>query len=144
MNEKKLAFIKSWLEKAEHDYQIARILADGELVFYDEACFHCQQSVEKFFKAVIIYHTGGFKKTHDLVGLFEKIGGLDIEIKSFTKDDIANLNTYYTRTRYVSDIALAVGDARNAIKIVEKVKRFVEHDAGLEGIDFDKSWWESV
>jgi len=144
MNEKKLVLIKGWLEKAENDYQIAKILADGEPAFYNEACFHCQQAVEKFFKAVIIYHTGDFERTHDLIGLFETICDLEIEFKSFTKDNIADLNTYYTRTRYVSDVALVVEDAHNAIKIVEKVKRFVEHEAGLEGIKFDKSWWERV
>ena len=40
-------YIESWLNKAEHDILSAQRLLEIEPTILDNACFHCQQSVEK-------------------------------------------------------------------------------------------------
>jgi HEPN domain-containing protein len=45
--------IRRWVRKAEHDLEAAkRILGREEACPYDTACFHCQQAVEKYLKAL--------------------------------------------------------------------------------------------
>jgi HEPN domain-containing protein len=43
---------REWIKKAESDYQAALALARRRKIsFYDQACFLCQQSAEKYLKA---------------------------------------------------------------------------------------------
>jgi HEPN domain-containing protein len=48
---KKLA--AAWVRKAEDDFQAARRLARGERPLHDQLWFHCQQSAEKYLKAML-------------------------------------------------------------------------------------------
>jgi HEPN domain-containing protein len=48
------AYIKTWIEKAEHDLMSAQRLLEIEPMILDNACFHCQQAVEKCLKAFLI------------------------------------------------------------------------------------------
>ena len=67
MTKKEKAYIKTWLEIAEHDLRAARSLIEYEPMILDIACFHCQQSVEKFFKAFLTFKNKHFDKTHDVI-----------------------------------------------------------------------------
>jgi HEPN domain-containing protein len=43
---------QEWVEKAEGDFQVAaQIMRRRKQRVYDAACFHAQQTVEKYFKA---------------------------------------------------------------------------------------------
>ena len=43
---------REWVEKAEGDFQVAgQIMRRRKERVYDAACFHAQQTVEKYFKA---------------------------------------------------------------------------------------------
>src|SRR5262249_48898131 len=44
---------RAWVRKAESDYQLAAALARGTEPFHDEQAFHCQQSAEKYLKALL-------------------------------------------------------------------------------------------
>ena len=56
-----------WLKKAESDYQLAVALSRRRKVtFFDQACFHCQQSAEKYLKARLEEANIMSPKTHDL------------------------------------------------------------------------------
>ena len=44
---------REWARKAEDDYRLAAMIADGSEPFHDQLCFHCQQSAEKYLKAVL-------------------------------------------------------------------------------------------
>jgi len=135
---------KDWFKLADRDYLAALLLVDGKPAFYDKTCFNCQQAVEKLLKGVIVYYTGSYERIHSLVALLSIIKDTGVNPVGFIEEDISSLDPYYQRPRYLADAEFTKEQAEKAIKIVEKVKRFVEHEAGLEGIDFDKSWWESV
>ena len=77
MNKKEIAFIKTWLEIAGHDFETAKMILELNPVILDVACFHCQQSVEKYFKAFLSFHRVHFEKTHDVVLLKKLCSKID-------------------------------------------------------------------
>nr|VFJ91333.1 MAG: HEPN domain-containing protein [Candidatus Kentron sp. H]VFJ93958.1 MAG: HEPN domain-containing protein [Candidatus Kentron sp. H]VFJ99171.1 MAG: HEPN domain-containing protein [Candidatus Kentron sp. H] len=63
-----LMVVKEWVEKAEDDYRAAAHLlsmADGPIP-YTIICFHAQQCVEKYLKAILVDHSLHVPKTHDI------------------------------------------------------------------------------
>ena len=48
--------VKNWLIKANNDIVISKheLSLPEDQVVTDGVCFHCQQAVEKFFKALLI------------------------------------------------------------------------------------------
>jgi HEPN domain-containing protein len=61
------AYIESWLNKAEHDLISAQRLLEIEPMILDNACFHCQQAVEKCLKAYLIYNGFDIERTHNII-----------------------------------------------------------------------------
>ena len=62
--------LKEWVSKAEGDYFSAlRESRARKNVNHDSTCFHAQQCVEKFLKAVLVDLGIPFAKTHDLLPL---------------------------------------------------------------------------
>ena len=55
-----------WVRKAEEDYQVAVKLRRGDGPFHNAVYFHCQQSAEKYLKALMEERGLGVPKTHDL------------------------------------------------------------------------------
>ncbi|MGW8256832.1 MAG: HEPN domain-containing protein [Thermoguttaceae bacterium] len=61
-----------WIVKAEGDFTSAqREYRARKNPNYDSACFHAQQCVEKYLKAVLQDREIPFRKTHDLNLLFD-------------------------------------------------------------------------
>ena len=57
---------REWVRKAEADYQLAAKLDKEKEPFYDHRCFLCQQSTEKYLKALVEENAIPVAKTHDL------------------------------------------------------------------------------
>ncbi len=64
--EKRVELIKEWVHKGKNDMGIAKLVLDNNAEFVDAVCFHCQQAVEKYLKAYLIYQNIVFRKTHSL------------------------------------------------------------------------------
>ena len=59
--------IKQWIEKAENDFRNAEhTLLMKENYPYETICFHAQQCVEKYIKALLIHLKIDFPKIHDI------------------------------------------------------------------------------
>src|SRR5438874_1817860 len=58
-----------WVRKAEADYQLAAQIARRSEPFHDQLCFHCQQSSEKFLKALLQELALMIPRTHNLLDL---------------------------------------------------------------------------
>ena len=96
--------VKEWLSFAEIDLNsIIKLLEDESLL--KAAAFHCQQSIEKSFKAIIEEVQNKIPRTHDLIRLYGIINelGIDFEID---EDILSEINDVYIETRYPSDIGL--------------------------------------
>ncbi len=58
-----------WVQKAEADYRLAGKLARGSDPFHDQLCFSCQQSAEKYLKALMQESGLPVPRTHALLDL---------------------------------------------------------------------------
>jgi HEPN domain-containing protein len=92
-----LAYVKQWIEKAEHDMITAQRLLEIEPMILDNACFHCQQAVEKYLKAFLIYNGVDIEKTHNIVFLLSQCANFD---PAFSAIDPLNINVYAVQGRY--------------------------------------------
>jgi len=75
--------VNNWTKKAAKDL----LTAEHELSFSnavtESICFHCQQAVEKFLKAYLIFLGISFTKTHEIGELITKCENKDKEISAF-------------------------------------------------------------
>jgi HEPN domain-containing protein len=104
MNEKpeNLRVARQWVEKAEHDLRNAEhTLTLREDCPFDTVCFHAQQCVEKYLKALLLIHSVDFPRTHDLRVLIQLVSmhrELGLEMS-----EVVALNRYTVEARYPGD-----------------------------------------
>jgi HEPN domain-containing protein len=119
------AVVGEWVKKAENDLRSAQVLLgekDDHLA--DIICFHAQQCVEKYFKALLVRHQIPFPKTHGLSGL---VNLLPVEYHDILSTDEQQLMTKYaTITRYPGDYEeISLSDAHGAVKTAARVRKIV-------------------
>ncbi len=57
---------KEWIKKAEEDYRVATREFKAKPIACYAVCFHSQQCIEKYMKAVLQENETPFAKIHDL------------------------------------------------------------------------------
>ena len=106
---------QEWVEKAEGDFVVAtQIMRRRKQRVYDAACFHTQQSVEKYFKARLCESNVSFPKTHDLVFLLKLLLAEEPLWVTFLPD-AQLLVDYAVDFRYPGDTA-TLAEARLSLK----------------------------
>ncbi len=126
--------IREWLHKAEDDLTAAaQLLKLGQRCPADIVCFHAQQCVEKYVKALLINHGRDFPKTHDLRAL---LALLPARVwPDLTPEEQHLLSRYATVTRYPGDYeAISLAEARAAVKIARRVRRQVRQHLPKESL----------
>lgn len=120
-----LEIVRQWTIKAEHDLKTAEhTLTLEEECPYDTVCFHAQQCVEKYFKALLTLHSIEFSKTHDLTELVVLLPA-DIR-QEITQADIEDLNPYAVETRYPGDWEpLTREDAIRAVTVARSIRQMI-------------------
>ena len=111
--------LKEWIEKAEEDYGVAlREIRARKNPALNAVCFHAQQCVEKYLKAVHAREGVPFIKTHDLDVLLT--GCTDRHpFWAVFRDDLKRLSRYAVQFRYPGESA----DREEAIAAVAIMKR---------------------
>lgn len=117
--------INSWIKKAEKDL----LAAEHELSFQngvtESICFHCQQAVEKFLKAYLVFLGIPFTKTHEIGELVTKCENKDKEISAF-KEVADKLTDYAIGVRYPEELLEpTLEEAKEAFEIANKMRRFI-------------------
>jgi len=102
-----------WVEIVEGDFLTATREAAAKVPNFNAACFHAQQCIEKYLKALLVEHNIVFPKTHQLgflgdllpraAGDLDPIGG-----------ELARLSPYAIDVRYPRGGADAA-EARQAL-----------------------------
>jgi HEPN domain-containing protein len=64
---------REWVDKAEDDFRAAGHLALLKERLYDQVCFHCQQSAEKYLKALLEELRLSIERTHDLAKILQQL-----------------------------------------------------------------------
>lgn len=90
-------YILTWLDKAQHDLMSAQRLLEIEPAILDNACFHCQQAIEKSLKAFLIYNGSDVERTHNIIFLLSQCANFD---PSFAAVDPLNINAFAVQGRY--------------------------------------------
>ena len=114
-----------WIKKAESDFQAALALSRlRKISFHDQACFHFQQSAEKYLNARLEEANIRSPKTHDLDQLLNLL--LPVEPLWVTLLPVLlRLNDYAVEFRYPGQTATAndVKSARQDARTVRKEVR---------------------
>ncbi|MBI3319954.1 MAG: HEPN domain-containing protein [Candidatus Omnitrophica bacterium] len=114
--------LRQWVEKAEHDLKnAARVLTLGEDCPTDTVCFHAQQCIEKYQKALLVLKLIDFPKTHDLNALARLMP--DPLLPMLTDTQRRRLTEYATVLRYPGDEEpLTLAEARAAVQLARRVR----------------------
>jgi HEPN domain-containing protein len=117
--------IREWLAKAENDLLNAtHTLTLGAACPTDTVCFHAQQCIEKYVKAMLVFRGAAFPKTHDL-GVLRALLPPKFRPKLAKKDEKL-LTEYATVRRYPSpDPDIPLPEARAAVALARRVRREV-------------------
>ena len=103
---------REWIGKAEDDYQAAHRLRDENRRFHDQICFHCQQSAEKYLKAVLQEAGVRFDRTHDLERLLIVLLPAHTRLRGLRRG-LKFLRRFAVETRYPGDRATKRDAARH-------------------------------
>jgi HEPN domain-containing protein len=123
-NEKAMAVAQEWMAKADNDLKAAGNLLKTKDCPADAVCFHSQQCVEKYLKALLITQGIAFRKIHDL-------GELVVLLPSRLRPSLDDqeqdrLTEYATVTRYPGDYEpISLTEARKAVAVARRIRREV-------------------
>lgn len=122
---------RDWVDKAEGDFLVAsQIMRRKRQRVFDAACFHCQQAVEKYFKARLIEEGLGFSKTHDLVELLELLQAVEPLWMTYAAA-AKKLTAYAVTLRYPGEGA-TLAEAKLALKHCQSLRAEVRRSLGLK------------
>lgn len=122
--------LKSWIAHAEDDYGAATILIRARKPLLYSACFHAQQSAEKYLKALLIYKDRDFPKVHDLNILNDLCSKAGIFV-GISEDMLEFLSAYAVGTRYPGDEP-TLEETKEAIEITKSIRQFARTFLGLK------------
>ncbi|MFH1096395.1 MAG: HEPN domain-containing protein [Candidatus Desantisbacteria bacterium] len=131
MDNNSTGLIKEWIHKAKHDLGMAKLALENKPEYTDSICFHCQQTVEKYLKAYLVFLDIRFEKKHGLSYLLDLINEKE-KVSDEFYEMLENLEDYAVEIRYPDDwFEPTLDEAKDVYEIAKKVEEFV-----LEKINF--------
>lgn len=119
--------------KAESDLRAARKLAKDRPPCHDEACFHCQQAAEKFFKALLQEWGLHMPRTHDLDTLLDLLLPRDSTL-ALLRRGLKRLTQYAVDYRYPG-LPADTRQVHTAIRRTERIRAEIRRRLGLRTRD---------
>ena len=111
---------RGWLRKGDSDLATARRVLDGPGP-YDTACFHAQQAIEKYLKAVLAYSGEPIPKMHELEDLADlaraSAPDLDVDV-----EELGDITPFAVEPRYKLGFWPEREVAEEAVGTAEKVR----------------------
>lgn len=114
--------IRAWVQKAENDLKTADLtLKAGRAAPTDTICFHAQQCVEKYLKAVLVAQDIEFERIHHITSL---VALLPEAIRpDLTPDEQILLTDYAVAIRYPGEPeSVSLAEARRAVDVARRVR----------------------
>ncbi len=112
-----------WVTKAESDLVAASALLKTKDCPTDVVCFHAQQVVEKYLKALLTSLQIEFPKTHNIRKLSQMVQPRhDIGLG---EDEEDKLTDYATTARYPGFGEITLSEARRAVALARRVRKHV-------------------
>src|SRR5258708_9475551 len=119
----------AWVRKAESDLRSAVRLAGMHPPAHDEVCFHCQQSVEKYLKAMLQELGTPPPRTHELDDLLTLLLPYDPTFGRVRRG-LNQLTDYAVDYRYPGEHATG-RKAKAAIRKAKEVRQEIRARLGL-------------
>ena len=116
--------VHQWVEKAETDLWTAALALKHSVARHgtDVVCFHAQQCIEKYLKALLTWQSVPFPRTHDLAVVIARLP--EPNRPSLTPEQTQALTRYATITRYPGDYEpITLTEARRAVTLARRVRR---------------------
>ena len=111
--------------QGDHDLGTAKITYLHIPEYLDTVTFHCQQAVEKYLKAYLIFQSTTFRFSHDLVYLLDLIVQNDSDFEEYY-DKVSELQGYAVEIRYPNEtIYLSNEKVEKAMSIAKTVRELV-------------------
>lgn len=116
----------------DHDLGSVKIIFLHLPDYFDTIAFHCQQVVEKYVKAVLVFYNIDFQRSHDLVYLLDLLTRkIDIDEVTFRK--AFTLNNFSVQIRYPNKIVkFSTEELETAIQIADEFQLFALNIIGLK------------
>ena len=120
--------VEDWVLLADRDLRAAEIILKDEYPLTNIVAFHCQQAIEKYFKAFLIEKNISLIKTHDLI----KLNGMINETENLGIDEkkLLVINEVYTESRYPGELGLIP----DGMPTNEEAKEFMEYAKEIKTI----------
>lgn len=116
--------IKEWIDKADHDLGSAKLIFLHIPEYFDTIAFHCQQAVEKYIKAILVYCEIDFQRSHNLIYLLDLLTK-KLDITEDRYDKAILLNGFSVQIRYPDKtIYLSHEELKTAIEIAQEFREF--------------------
>jgi len=119
---------RPWIRKAEADFKGASLILREDL--NDAVCFHCQQCIEKYLKAMLVELGLPVPKTHDLGRLRALLVPHYPAMKRYRRGMLF-LTTFAVETRYPGESATK-RDAAATMRWTESIRLEVRTRLGLK------------
>ncbi len=119
-----------WVEKAEEDYRVARRECSAKPPAYNTACFHAQQCVEKYLKALLQEHGITFPRIHDLEALMKLCLSVEPKLKEHT-EKFQWLTAFAVEIRYPG-INADQKDAGQCVQTARTLRTLLRGKLGIE------------
>ena len=118
--------------KADHDLGTAKLIYLHLPNYFETIAFHCQQAVEKYLKAALIFNDIEYPYSHDLIYLLELLS-IKVNIEPGIYKNALSLNEYSVKIGYPNKVIfLSKEELESAIKIAEFFRDFVMQQIGIE------------
>jgi len=119
-----------WVRKAEADLVCAETCAKSPVPLHDQACFHCQQSAEKYLKALLEELGATVPRTHQLLDLLSLLSARHTSLRSLRRG-LDFLTRFAVETRYPGDSATK-RQAQAALRWAVRVRHAARLVLGLK------------
>ncbi len=117
-------YIEDWINKAEKDIKTVEIMKEyNDLT--EIICFHCQQAVEKYLKALLIKNDEDITKTHNIDFLLNKCIKYSDKFGRFLGTELSEyaVDTRYPDVRYIpskEEMEDAITQMKEIVEIVKE------------------------
>lgn len=110
---------KEWFANADSDLGAAKVVIE-HTTYFNMACFHAQQAIEKYFKGFLLLHGQRWSKTHNLdelrwqcCAITTALDSLPLNLKRITE---------YCAARYKPGFWPPKEDAASALAVADQVR----------------------
>lgn len=115
---------------ADYDLELAEtILLQARAQQYHNGCFHCQQAIEKYLKALLSWYEVDFPKTYSLTNLLN-LTILKHSEWEIVRSELNSIEGYAVGVRYTIDEPVTRSILVHAIKIAQDMKERVHSAIG--------------